>query len=235
MLEVQGLCSGYGRLPVLQDVSLSVKPGEIVLLLGPNGVGKTTLMKTIAGFIKPSKGVVRLNNADITGHAPEEIARNGLRLVFEGHRVFPELTVADNIRLGGTRISRAEFMTRQERVLELFPMLRQKFRQPARDLSGGQQQMLALSQAFVAKPSVLLCDEPSTGLAQAILPPIFRLLSMWASDGAAILMIEQYVDQGLALADRGMVMERGRIVLEGSSAEISTNPKVRQVYLGTDA
>src|SRR5690606_27577120 len=150
MLEVQGLCSGYGRLPVLQDVSLSVKPGEIVLLLGPNGVGKTTLMKTIAGFIKPSKDVVRLNNTDITSHAPEEIARNGLRLVFEGHRVFPELTVADNIRLGGTRISRAEFMTRQERVLELFPMLRQKFRQPARDLSGGQQQMLALSQAFVA-------------------------------------------------------------------------------------
>lgn len=234
MLDVQGLFSGYGRLPILRDVSLSVAPGEIVLVLGPNGVGKTTLLKSVAGFIRPSAGSVRLDGSEIQGRAPEEIAQKGLRFVFEGHRVFPELTVADNIRLGGMLSTKGEFEARSGRVLDLFPMLKQKYRQPARDLSGGQQQMLALSQAFVAKPRILLCDEPSLGLAQAVLPPIFELLSLWASEGTGILIVEQYVDVALPIATRGLVMENGAISLEGSTSELAADPRVRQIYLGLE-
>jgi branched-chain amino acid transport system ATP-binding protein len=202
--------------------------------LGPNGVGKTTLLKSVAGFIRPSAGSVRLDGSEIQGRAPEEIAQKGLRFVFEGHRVFPELTVADNIRLGGMLSTKGEFEARSGRVFDLFPMLKQKYRQPARDLSGGQQQMLALSQAFVAKPRILLCDEPSLGLAQAILPPIFELLSLWASEGTGILIVEQYVDVALPIATRGLVMENGAISLEGSSSELAADPRVRQIYLGLE-
>ena len=232
MLKVEGLFSGYGRLPILRDIDLSVEPGEIRLIIGPNGAGKTTLLKSIAGFVKPSAGRVLFDGADITGREPEAISRAGLRFVFEGHRVFPELTVADNIRLGGILSGKAELDTRSERVLELFPMLREKYRQPARDLSGGQQQMLALSQAFVAKPRILLCDEPSLGLAQAVLPPIWELLRLWASEGTGILMVEQYIDMALTIATRGIVMENGEVILSGSAAELASDSRVREVYLG---
>lgn len=232
MLTIEGLSSGYGRLPILRNIDLSVQPGEIRLIIGPNGAGKTTLLKSIAGFVKPSAGRVRLNGIDITGLEPEDIARAGLRFVFEGHRVFPELTVADNIRLGGILSGRAELDTRTERALELFPMLREKYRQPARDLSGGQQQMLALSQAFVAKPRILLCDEPSLGLAQAVLPPIWELLRVWASEGTGILMVEQYIDMALTIATRGIVMENGEVILSGSADELASDNRVREVYLG---
>src|SRR5688572_13967924 len=236
MLEVRNLSAGYGRVPVLHDVSLDVRPGEVVLVLGANGAGKSTLMRSIAGFIKPTRGAVRLDGVDITGHAPEANARRGLRLILEGHRVFPELSVVDNLRLGAAvRQDRADFETLAGQVLEFFPILRTKLKSAARDLSGGQQQMLALAQAFVARPAVLLCDEPSLGLAQALIPPILEFLKTWARDGVAVLIVEQQIDLALSIADRALVIERGAITLSGSAEELKQDPRVQDIYLGTSA
>ena len=233
MLEVRNLHAGYGRVPVLHDVSLQVKPGEVLLVLGANGAGKSTLLRAISGFVRPSAGSVRFAGADITGNAPEANARRGLRLVLDGHRVFPELSVADNIRLGAAvRGERQAFETLAQPVLDFFPILREKLRQPARDLSGGQQQMLALAQAFVAKPQVLLCDEPSLGLAQALIPPILDFLRNWAKAGIGVLIVEQQIDLALSIADRALVIERGRISLAGSAEELKRDPRVQDIYLG---
>ena len=231
MLEVRNLDAGYGRVPVLHDVSLAVQPGEVVLVLGANGAGKSTLLRAIAGFVRPTRGSVTLGGVGITGHAPEDNARRGLRLVLDGHRVFPELTVADNIRLGAAMRSEA-FETLAQPVLDFFPILRQKLRRPARDLSGGQQQMLALAQAFVARPSVLLCDEPSLGIAQALIPPILEFLKRWAREGVAVLIVEQQIDRALSIADRAIVVERGRIGLAGTAEELKRDPRVQEIYLG---
>ncbi|MGH7949293.1 MAG: ABC transporter ATP-binding protein [Candidatus Binataceae bacterium] len=233
MLEVRDLDSGYGRVPVLRGINLAVHPGEVVLVLGGNGAGKTTLMRTIAGFIKPTRGSVLLDGRDITGQSPEVNARAGLRLILDGHRVFPELSVADNIRLGATvRRDRGRFEDLAGQVLEFFPILRTKLRSAARDLSGGQQQMLALAQAFVARPAVLLCDEPSLGLAQALIPPILDFLKNWARQGVAVLIVEQQIDVALSIADRAVVIERGSITLEGSAEELKRDRRVQDIYLG---
>ena len=177
MFEAKDLCSGYGSVPVLRSVNLSVDAGQIMLIVGENGAGKTTLLRTLGGFIVPTSGSVRLDGADLTGLAPETMPDKGLRLVLDGHRVFPEISVLDNLRLGATRrVSKADFETAIEDVFSMFPILKEKLRIHARNLSGGQQQMLALGQAFVAQPKVLLCDEPSTGLAQALLPTILEFL-----------------------------------------------------------
>jgi branched-chain amino acid transport system ATP-binding protein len=233
MLEVRGLHSGYGRVPVLRGIDLDVRPGEVLLVLGSNGAGKTTLLRTLAGFLTPTQGTIRLDGHDIAGMQPNRVAQLGLRLVLEGHRVFPELSVADNVRLG--RIighKAAGFEGRVEQVLTMFPMLRQKYRQQARDLSGGQQQMLALAQAFVARPAVLLCDEPSLGLAQALIPPILEFLRSWAANGTGIVIVEQQIELALGYADRAVVLEQGEVRLRGSAAELSRDPRVTQIYLG---
>ena len=236
MLEVKNLHAGYGRVPVLHDVSLEVKAGEVLLVLGANGAGKSTLLRAISGFVRPTAGTVRFGGADITGQAPEANARRGLRLVLDGHRVFPELSVADNIRLGAAvRGERAAFETLAQPVLDFFPILRAKLKQPARDLSGGQQQMLALAQAFVAKPQVLLCDEPSLGLAQALIPPILEFLRNWAKGGVGVLIVEQQIDLALSIADRALVIERGRISLAGSAEELKRDPRVQEIYLGVSS
>jgi branched-chain amino acid transport system ATP-binding protein len=233
MLEVRGLHSGYGRVPVLRGISLSVDPGEIVLVLGPNGAGKSTLLRTISGFIKPQRGAVWLEGRDITGLPPEDVTRRGMRLVLDGHRIFPELTVADNIRLGGAiRSGRPSFDRLTEEVLDMFPALRDKLRSPGRDLSGGQQQMLALAQAFVAQPKVLLCDEPSLGLAHALIPPILGFLERWAGRGTGIVIVEQQIDIALSVAHRAIVIERGEIKLSGTAEELKRDARVQQIYLG---
>ena len=235
MLEISGLHAGYGRVPVLRGIDLSVAPGEIVLVLGPNGAGKSTLLRSIGGFIKPTAGTVRLDGQDITGLAPEEIPRRGLRLVLDGHRVFPELSVRDNIRLGAAfRGGRPDFEAMAGPALEMFPILRQKLLDPARDLSGGQQQMLALAQAFVAQPRVLLCDEPSLGIAQMLIPPILDFLKRWAALGTAVVIVEQQIDSALAVADRAVIMERGEIRLTGTAAELRQDKRVQAIYLGLD-
>ena len=236
MLEVRDLHSGYGRVPVLHGISLAVQPGEVVLVLGGNGAGKTTLMRTIAGFIKPTRGTVVLDGRDITGQSPEINARQGLRLILDGHRVFPELSVADNIRLGATvRPDSGDFEQLAGEVLDFFPILRAKLRSAARDLSGGQQQMLALAQAFVARPAVLLCDEPSLGLAQALIPPILDFLKNWARQGVAVLIVEQQIDVALSIADRAIVIERGAITLSGTAEELKHDRRVQDIYLGLTA
>ena len=233
MLEVRDLHAGYGRAPVLHAISFDVRPGEVVLVLGRNGAGKSTLLRSIVGFVKPTQGTVRLQGRDITGQSPETNARDGLRLILDGHRVFPELSVADNIRLGAAiHGERRDFETLAGPVLDFFPILRTKLRSAARDLSGGQQQMLALAQAFVARPAVLLCDEPSLGLAQALIPPILEFLKNWARDGVAVLIVEQQIDLALSVADRALVLERGAVTLEGSAEALKTDARLQEIYLG---
>ena len=235
MPEVSGLHAGYGRVPVLHGIDLAVRPGEIVLVLGPNGAGKSTLLRSICGFIKPTQGSVRLDGDDVTGLAPEEITRRGMRLVLDGHRVFPELSVRDNIRLGAAfRGGRPDFEQMAAPALEMFPILREKLLAPARDLSGGQQQMLALAQAFAAQPKVLLCDEPSLGIAQALIPPILEFLRRWAERGTAVVIVEQQIDSALAVADRALILERGEIRLSGTAEDLKRDARVHAIYLGLE-
>ena len=222
MLEVKDLCSGYGNVPVLRNVNFSVQPGEILLIVGENGVGKTTLLRTIGGFVKPTSGSVHLGGKDITGLRPEAMVKLGLRLVLDGHRVFPELSVLDNLRLGNNfRPDQRDFAETTENIFSVFPILKERLKSKARDLSGGQQQMLALGQAFVAKPQVLLCDEPSLGLAQALLPNILTFLKNWAAQGTAIIIVEQHIRIALPVADRAMLIERGEVVLSSPRDEFA--------------
>lgn len=213
MLRVNGLCSGYGNIPVLRDINMELSPGEIVLIGGENGAGKTTLLQTIAGFVDASSGSVKFNGKDITNDAPDTISRLGLRLVLDGHRVFPNISVYDNLRLGAAahKQTDSDFKIAVDEVFSMFPVLAEKRAGYARDLSGGQQQMLALGQAFVAKPQVLLCDEPSLGLAQALLPPILDFLKTWATKGPAIIIVEQHIHIAEPYADRYLIMERGEL------------------------
>ncbi|MBR1218034.1 ABC transporter ATP-binding protein [Bradyrhizobium sp. U87765 SZCCT0131] len=213
MLEVSNLVAGYGTIPVLRDVSLTAKAGEILLIGGENGAGKSTLMRSIAGFNKPDDGVVILDGKPIGGLAPELIARSGLRLVLDGHRVFPELSVFDNLRIGAAARpgDRAGFARAVDEIYTVFPILKEKSKRYARDLSGGQQQMLALGQAFIAQPKVLLCDEPSMGLAQSLLPPILAFLRRWAQAGTAVVIVEQHLAVTAPYADRAVIIERGQV------------------------
>ncbi len=222
MLEVRSLNAGYGIVPVLEDLSLTVRSGEILLIGGENGAGKSTLMRAIAGFNRPTKGEVLLDGKPLQGLAPEAIAKSGLRLVLDGHRVFPELSVFDNLRMGAAARpgDRAGFDRAVDEIYSVFPILREKHRKYARDLSGGQQQMLALGQAFVAQPKALLCDEPSMGLAQALLPQILSFLRKWAQTGTAVVIVEQHLQVTAPYADRAMIIERGKVKFECPAAEL---------------
>lgn len=223
MLKVEDLRAGYGNLPVLHGISFEVAPGEIMLVAGENGAGKSTLMRTLAGFIQPTGGSIRFDGADIRGVSTEDLVRRGLRLVLDGHRVFNEMTVSNNLRLGASNSGYAtgDYRARLDAVLETFPILREKSGNLARDLSGGQQQMLALGQAFMAQPRVLLCDEPSMGLAQALLPQILKFLRAWAAEGVGIVIVEQHVDFALPYADRAMLVRRGEVVHQGPAASFA--------------
>jgi branched-chain amino acid transport system ATP-binding protein len=222
VLEVRNLHAGYGTVPVIEDVSLAVAAGEILLIGGENGAGKSTLMRAIAGFNKPDKGEVLLDGKPLQGKAPEAISQAGLRLVLDGHRVFPELSVYDNLRMGAAarRGDRDGFAKAVDEIYAVFPILKERHKQYARDLSGGQQQMLALGQAFVAQPKVLLCDEPSMGLAQALLPPILAFLRRWAQTGTAVVIVEQHLKVTAPYADRAMIIERGKVKLSCPAGEL---------------
>ena len=221
MLEIANLCAGYGSLPVLRNATFSVAAGEIVLIAGENGAGKSTLMRTLAGLIRPTSGSVRFEGREVAGRSPEKLVAEGLRLVLDGHRVFAGLSVYDNIRLGAvaSKMGGREFSQALQQIYAVFPILKERGKAKARSLSGGQQQMLALAQAFVARPKVLLCDEPSLGLAMALMPPIMAFLKDWAKGGTSIVIVEQHIDLALDIADRALLLERGAFTFAGTTRE----------------
>jgi len=231
-LSVEAVCAGYGHVQVLTNVSLHVGRGEIVAIVGANGAGKTTLMRVITGSLVPTRGSVRFVGERLSGVPPHRIAAAGIRLVPEGRRVFPSLTVDENLRAGAYLEARAATDTALDRVYSLFPMLHERPRQLASTLSGGQQQMLAIGRALAAQPKMLMLDEPSLGLAPRIVEEIFEKLAELRSANKGILLVEQNARKALALADRAYVLENGRIVLEGAARELQSNEMVVNAYFG---
>jgi branched-chain amino acid transport system ATP-binding protein len=236
-LQVQGLRAGYGRLEVLHGVDLDVGTGELVAVIGANGAGKTTLLRALSGLLRATGGTVRLGGTDVTGRSPEHLAASGLAHVPENRLVFPTLTVADNLLLGAytkRRRPSAERDADRERALALFPRLAKRLGQAAGTLSGGEQQMLAVARGLMARPSVLILDEPSVGLAPRLVGEIFAALGVLRDDGLTLLLIEQNARAALAVADRGYVMDRGQVVLTGLPSELLGDARVQATYLGGD-
>jgi branched-chain amino acid transport system ATP-binding protein len=231
LLDVASLSGQYGRVTALRDVSLKVETGQLVALVGANGAGKTTLLRTVSGVRPASAGRIRFDGADITALTPARRVRLGIVQVPEGRQVFAPLSVADNLVLGGyTR--RAEIAAGIERAYAKFPVLAEKRSLPAGSLSGGQQQMLAIARALMARPRLLLLDEPSMGLAPLLIAEIFAAIAALKRDGTTILLVEQNAAQALKVADYAYVMETGRIVLEGDGAALAANERVKAAYLG---
>lgn len=225
---LEGIDAGYGRVQVLHDVSVSVASGEIVALIGPNGAGKSTLLRAATGMIKLSHGSIRLGTRDLTGASIEAIARAGVSHVPEGRRLFPGLSVRDNLRLGGWR-SRNEDMAG---VLTLFPQLRERLGQVAGSLSGGEQQMCAIGRALMSRPEYLLVDELSLGLAPLLVDEIMSRLTAVAESGTGVLLVEQDAGHALEIAQRAYVLENGRITLAGRAQQLVDDPRVQAAYLG---
>jgi branched-chain amino acid transport system ATP-binding protein len=220
--------AGYGRVLVLHGVSLSVARGDIVALIGPNGAGKSTLLRAASGMVKVSRGAVRLDGRDLTGASIETIARAGVAHVPEGRRLFPGLSVRDNLRLGGWRGRNTDL----EPVLTLFPRLRERLDQVAGSMSGGEQQMCAIARALMGRPDFLLIDELSLGLAPVVVEEIMSRLGEVAGEGTGILLVEQDAGHALELAQRAYVLENGRITLAGPAPTLADDPRVREAYLG---
>jgi branched-chain amino acid transport system ATP-binding protein len=231
-LQVERLQAAYGAVAVLDGVSLHVEAGEIVALIGPNGAGKTTLLRAVSGLL-PGQGCVRLHGQDLQGRAPQAIVRAGLIHCPEGRQLFADLSVEDNLRLGAhLRRDRAAVGADLERMGQLFPVLQLRRGQRAGSMSGGEQQMLAVARALMARPVVLMLDEPSFGIAPLMVERIFGVLRQLNADGLTALVVEQNARAALDLAHRAYVLEGGRIVLEGSSAELARHTGVREAYLG---
>ncbi|GAB6887171.1 ABC transporter ATP-binding protein [Desulfothermus okinawensis JCM 13304] len=233
MLEVKKVCSGYGKINVLNEISLYIDAGEIVAVIGANGAGKTTLLKTISGLIKATKGEILFEGEPITRMAPEKIVARGIVHVPEGRRVFAKSTVMVNLEMGAyLRKDQQEIKKDMEMCFELFPVLKERASQLAGTLSGGEQQMLAIARGLMARPKVLLLDEPSMGLAPFLVNEIMKVISHLNENGMAVLLIEQNVKKALSITQRAYVMELGRIVLEGQSHELLQSDEVRKCYLG---
>ncbi len=231
MLEVRGLRAGHGRIPALHGIDLELRAGELVALLGANGAGKTTLLRSISG-VHPSSGKIVFEEKAIDHLGADRRVALGIVQVPEGRQVFTPLTVEDNLRLGAYRRGRADTPRTLERVFDLFPALAERRRHAAGALSGGQQQMLAIGRALMAQPRALLLDEPSMGLAPRLVAEIFACVRRLRAADTAILLVEQNAVAALGVADRGYVLEAGRVTLAGSGAELLANPAVRSAYLG---
>jgi len=235
MLSVKGLRAGYGKIEVLHDVSLSIDRCQIVTLIGANGAGKTTLLKTVSGLIRPTAGTVELDGVNIARRPAHKIVALGMSHVPEGRAILKRMTVLDNLRMGAYVRSDAEIGRDIDKVFERFPVLGERRDQMAATLSGGEQQMLAIGRALIARPRLLLLDEPSLGLAPKFVTRIFLTLRELKTEGKTILLVEQNARQALQVADFAYVMERGRIVLSGTGETLLSTPEVQSTYLGQRA
>ncbi|MHB2169798.1 ABC transporter ATP-binding protein [Alsobacter sp. R-9] len=232
MLAIDGLVAGYGGVDVLRGLDMQVAQGEIVAVLGSNGVGKTTLNKVLSGVLRARAGRVRFDGADVTGAAPSAIVEAGLIHVPEGRKIFPDMSVRENLELGSYRRATKNRAANIEKVFATFPRLRERVRQRAGTLSGGEQQMLAIGRGLMAEPRLLILDEPSLGLSPLLVEEMFGLVQALNRDGLTILLVEQNVMQSLGLAHRAYVLETGRFVLSGTGEELARNPDLEKAYLG---
>jgi len=235
MLSVRGLRAGYGKIEVLHDISIAVDQGQIVTLIGANGAGKTTLLKTISGLVRPSGGAIEFEGQNIARMAAHKITGRGVSLVPEGRAILKRMTVMDNLRMGAYVRNDKDIDRDIDAVFERFAVLSERRGQIAATLSGGEQQMLAIGRALVARPRLLLLDEPSLGLAPKFITLIFQALRELKTEGKTILLVEQNARKALQVADYGYVMERGRIALSGAGQELLNMPEVQRTYLGQSA
>ena len=233
MLEVNNIHTYYGNIHALKGVSISVDRGEIVTLIGANGAGKSTTLSTISGILKPREGEVRLEGEVLNEVPPHEIVARGISQAPEGRKIFSRLTVLENLELGAfTRTDKQGIQEDFERVFTLFPRLKERIKQVGGTLSGGEQQMLGIGRAIMARPKILLLDEPSMGLAPILVEEIFRNIRDINQQGTTILLVEQNANMALQVANRGYVLETGTVALEGTAAELRENPRVKAIYLG---
>ncbi|WP_028583913.1 ABC transporter ATP-binding protein [Desulfogranum mediterraneum] len=238
MLKIRNLDAGYGKLRVLKNISLHVKAGEIVTMIGANGAGKTTLLHTIIGLVRASAGAIEFQQKEHTGSCAQKIVAAGCTLVPEGRQVFASMTVEENLILGGYMLQRREGKDAVLRELQyqydLFPVLRERREQYAGTLSGGEQQMLAMGRSLMSRPRLVMMDEPSTGLAPLIVREIFKIITRLRDEGNTVLLVEQNATAALGIADRGYVLEVGKVILQGPAADLLANSDVQRAYLGRE-
>lgn len=233
LLELQNVHTFYGHIHALKGINLFVEEGEVVTLVGSNGAGKSTSLRSISGMVRSKQGSIRLAGQDIMGMKPHEITALGVGHVPEGRRIFPLLTVQENLEIGAWNVkSRSEISRRAEQMFELFPRLRERFQQKGGTLSGGEQQMLAIARALMAEPRILLLDEPSMGLAPVLVEGIFEIIKKINAQGTTILLVEQNALMALEVARRGYVLQSGSLVLQDTSVNLMNNEMVKRVYLG---
>ncbi len=234
LLRVEDLTVGYGHVGVLERVSLEIAPGSIVALVGSNGAGKSTMLRAISGLLQPKGGRILLDDRNIAGARPDRIVELGVLHVAEGRRLFRQQTVMDNLELGLFRaaVPRDAEARRYQRIFELFPALAERRRERAGVLSGGQQQMLAIAQALIREPRLLMLDEPSLGLAPVLVDEVLAVIAKMRDAGTAVLLVEQMVERALEVADRGYVLQNGRIIGEGTPAELASGDLIRRAYIG---
>jgi branched-chain amino acid transport system ATP-binding protein len=234
LLSLQGLVAGYGGITAIKGIDLTVNDGEIVTLIGSNGAGKSTTLRVISGLLKPRSGCVRLQGERVDGLLPHKIVALGVSLVPEGRGIFSRLSVIENLELGAFQRKDSEVGQDLDRVFTLFPRLKERARQPGGTLSGGEQQMLAMGRALMARPKLLLLDEPSMGLSPILVETIFNTVKRIKEDGATILLVEQNAAMALEVADRAYVLESGVITLSGTGADLAHDDSVRRAYLGEE-
>ncbi len=232
LLEVKALKAGYGLVPVLRGIDMCVGPGEVIAVLGANGAGKSTLNRILSGLMPPWSGTVRFDGCNTTGHDAARMVEAGLVHVPEGRRIFPNLNVRENLELGGYRRGRQHRAKNMERAFAIFPRLKERMRQLAGTLSGGEQQMLAIGRGLMADPKLLILDEPSLGLSPLLVEEMFGLVERIRREGPGILLVEQNVVQSLAIASRAYLLENGAVTLEGSANVLLDNPQLKKTYLG---
>jgi branched-chain amino acid transport system ATP-binding protein len=232
MLKIEDLKVAYGKIQALWGVSLEITQGEIVALVGANGAGKTTLLRTISGILRSQAGSILFNEQPIEKRMAREIVRLGIVQVPEGRKLFPEMTVLDNLLMGGYIIDSAALQPRLEEVFGIFPVLRERRKQVAGTLSGGEQQMVAIGRSLMAAPKLLMLDEPSLGLAPVLVEQMFQVIETINRSGVTVLLVEQNTQHALSVAHKGFVLELGRVVLSGSGAELLADENVRKAYLG---